>query len=103
MAVSIFSTLRTSSSIFVREPLSSSAMRAPVPAALPAEATCGQIAVRNHPEQHRVLDVDVTAERAGQPDPIDVIGSHVLHQQLDTRVQRRLRELNGTHIVLGDL
>ena len=62
-----------------------------------------QIAVRNHPQQHGVLDVDVTAERAGEPDPIDMVGTHVLHQQPDARVQRRLRELNGAHVVLRDL
>ena len=39
----------------------------------------GKITVRNHAEQHGVFDVDVTAECAGEPYPIDVIGSHVLH------------------------
>ena len=51
--------------------LSSSAMRAPVPAALPAEATCAEIAVRDHAEHHGVLDVDVAAEGAGEADAID--------------------------------
>ena len=38
MAVSIFSTWRTSSSIFVRDPLSSSAIRAPVPGRITGRA-----------------------------------------------------------------
>ena len=46
-------------------------MRAPVPAALPAEPTLAEVAIGNHAEHHRVLDVDVAAERAGKPDAID--------------------------------
>ena len=78
-------------------------MRAPVPAALPAEATCAELAVRNHAEHHRVLDVDVAAERAGEADAIDVLDAQVLHQQPDARVQRGLGELDGAHVVLRDL
>ncbi len=41
-------------------------MRAPAPAALPTEATCAEVAVRDHAEHHRVLGVDVAAEGAGE-------------------------------------
>jgi len=60
-------------------------MWAPVPAALPAEPTCERSQLESC-EQHRVLDVDVTAEGAGQADTVHVSSAHVLHQQLDTRV-----------------
>ena len=103
IAVSIFSTRRTSSSMVRREALSSSAMRAPVPAALPAEATCDRSQSGIMPSTMRVLDVDVAAERAGQADAIDVIGAQVLHQQLDAGVQGGLGELDGAHVVLRDL
>ncbi len=91
------------SSMTRREVASSSAMRAPVPAALPAERTCAQVAVGNHAENHRVLDVDVAAERAGETDAIDVIDAEPLHEQRDAGIQRRLRQLNRAHVVLRDL
>src|SRR5882762_2489624 len=43
------------------------------------------------------------AERAGQPDAVDLVDAHVVHQQPDARVQRRLGELNRAYVVLGDL
>ena len=45
----------------------------------------------------------MAAKCAGQPDPVDVIGSHVLHQEFDAGIQGGLRELDGPHVVLGDL
>ena len=62
-----------------------------------------QIAVGNHAEHHRVLDVDMTAEGARKADPVDLLGAQVLHQQLDAGIQRGLRELNRAHVVLRDL
>ena len=41
-------------------------------------------------------------EGAGQPDTIDALDAQFLHQQAHTRIQRRLRELDRTHIGLGD-
>jgi len=61
-----------------------------------------QVAVWNHAENHRVLDVDVTAERTGKPDAIDVIDAEALHQQRYAGIQRGLRELDGAHVGLGD-
>ena len=61
-----------------------------------------QVAVGNHAEHHRVFDVDVAAERAGQPDPIDALDSQMLHQQADAGVQRGLGQLDGAHVVLRD-
>ena len=54
MAVSIFSTRRTTSSISRARGADSSAMRAPVPAALPAEVTRSQVAVGDEAEHERV-------------------------------------------------
>ncbi len=62
-------------------------------------AHLAQIAVGNHAENHRVLDVDVAAERAGETDAIDVIDAEPLHEQRDSGIQRRLRQLDGAHIV----
>ena len=72
-AVSIFSTRRTTSSI--------SARAAPVqqrdPRAGPGGVAGGRhvrrVAVGHEPEHHRVHGVDVRAERAGQPDPVDAL------------------------------
>ena len=77
-------------------------MRAPVPAALPAELTLGERAVGNHAEHHRVLDVDVAAERAGEADAVDMVDAEPLHQQPHARVERRLGELDRAHVVLRD-
>jgi len=65
----------------LREALSSSAMRAPVPAALP-QMTPATVAVGNHPEDRRVLDVDMIAERTGEADPVDVIHAHMIISSL---------------------
>ena len=78
-------------------------MRAPAPAALPADANLPQIAVGNHAEYHRVLDVDVAAEGAGETNAVDVIDSQALHQQLDAGVQRCFRQLDCAHVGLRDL
>ena len=52
-------------------PLDSRAISAPVPAALPADRTCAEVAVGIEPEDHRVERVDLAAERAGQADLVD--------------------------------
>ena len=49
----------------------SSAMRAPVPAALPAEPTLSSGAVGDHAQHHGVFRVDVAAEGAGERDAVD--------------------------------
>ena len=69
-------------------------MRAPVPAALPAEVTYLRSQSGISPQHHRVLDVDVAAERTGQADAIDLIDAGAVHQQPDTRVQGRLGQLD---------
>ena len=102
IAVSIFSTRRTTSSISARAARLSSAIRAPVPAALPARGDAGRVAVGDEPEHQRVDRVDVAAERAGEADPVDVVDPVVLHQQRAARVERGLRELDLAHVVLGD-
>ena len=69
-------------------------MRAPVPAALPAAVTLRRVAVGDEAEHQRVHRVDVGAERAGQPDPVDGLDPELVHQQAAAGVQRRLRELD---------
>src|SRR5262249_15418981 len=39
---------------------------------------------------------------ARQPDPVDRLDAHVVHQQPRARVERRLRELDRAHVVLHD-
>ena len=101
-AVSIFSTLRTTPSISVRAAPDRSAISAPVPAALPADRTLAEVAVRDQPEDHRVGRVDLAAERAGQPDVVDRLDSGVIHEQPDPGVERGLGELDRPDVVLGD-
>src|ERR1039458_3828397 len=66
-------------------------------------AHLAQVAVRNHAEDGRVLDVDVTAECARQADAIHMIDAEAFHQQYDAGIEGRLRELNGAHVGLRDL
>ena len=46
--------------------------------------------------------VDVGAERAGEPDPVDLLDPVVVHQQPAARVQRALGQLDLAHVVLGE-
>ena len=101
-AVSIFSTRRTTSSISARAARFSSAIRAPVPAALPADVTCSGIAVGHQAQDQRVHRVDVRAERAGQADAVDGLDAQVVHQQPAPGVERRLRQLDLPDVVLRD-
>ena len=102
MAVSIFSTRRTTSSISARAARFNSAIRAPVPAALPADVTWSGSQSGTRPEDQRVDGIDVGAERAGQADAVDRGDPQVVHQQPASCVERRLRELDLPHVVLRD-
>ncbi len=77
-------------------------MRAPVPAALPADLNLGQIAIRDQAQHHGVFHVDVGAKRSGQADFIDVGDFQFIHQQLHTRIKRGFCHLDGAHVVLRD-
>ena len=101
-AVSIFSTRRTTPSISVRAAPDSSAMSAPGPRGVAGRSDVGEIAVRDEAEDHRVGRVDLAAERPGQPDLVDGIHAELVHQQPDARVERRLGQLDGADVVLGD-
>ena len=62
-------------------------------------------AVGDEAEHERVERVDVAAERAGEPDRVDVVQRcqpGVVHQQPHAGVQRGLGELDRAHVVLGD-
>ena len=62
----------------------------------------GGIAVGHEAEHERVHRVDVVAERAGEPDPVDMVDPVALAEQHAARVKRRLRELDLADVVLGD-
>ena len=102
IAVSIFSIWRTTSSISAREARLSSAMRAPVPAALPAGGDMGEIAIGDQAERHRVERIDVAAEGAGQRDALRRAGAAALDQQFRAGVERGLGELDRAHVGLVD-
>src|SRR6185437_575924 len=61
-----------------------------------------ELAVRNHPEHHRVFDIDVRAERTRKPDASDVLRSESVHEQSDAGVKSGLGELDGAYVVLSD-
>ena len=77
-------------------------MRAPVPAALPADCTLssGQSGMR--PEDHREFHVDMAAEGAGEADAVDMVDAELVHQQPRAGIERGLGQLDGAHIVLRD-
>ena len=79
----------------------SSAISAPVPAALPGRLDVGEVAVGDEAEDHRVERVDLAAERAGQPDLVDRLDPGVIHQQPDAGVEGGLRQLDRPDVVLG--
>ena len=78
-------------------------MRAPGAGGVARRAHVLQVAVGQHAEHRRVLDVDVAAECAGETDAVDVVDAEPIHEQRDAGIQRRLRELNRAHVVLRDL
>ena len=88
--------------LLAAHPGRASAIRAPVPAAFPAEVTASGLAVRDEPEDEGVDRVDVRAERAGEPDPVDPVDAVALHQQAAAGVERRLGQLDLPDVVLGD-
>ena len=77
-------------------------MRAPVPAALPAEATLARSQSGIRPEHHRVLGVDLAAERAGERDAVDLLDAEMVHQQARAGIERGLGELDRAHVGLQD-
>ena len=101
MAVSIFSTRRTSASIVARERESSSAIAPRCRRHCPPNHLL-EVAIRNHAEHGRVLDVDVRTECAGEPDAIDALDAEPLHEQPDARRECRLGELDRAYVVLRD-
>ncbi len=92
----------TTASISSRAALFSSAIRAPVPAALPATLHLRQITIRYQPQHHGVFHVDVGAKRARQSDFVDVGDFQFIHQQLHARIKRGFGHLDGAHVILRD-
>ena len=77
-------------------------MRAPVPAALPADCTLVERAIGDEAEDHRIFDVDMAAEGAGEADAVDLVDAELVHQEPRAGIERGLGELDGAHVVLGD-
>ena len=103
IAVSIFSTRRTRSSMAVRAVASSSAIRAPAPAALPTEATLPRSQSGIMPSTIACFVSMWLPKAPASPMRSTSVDAEVVHQQRDARVQRRLRELDRAHVVLRDL
>ena len=101
IAVSTFSMPRATRSISARAARLRRAIRAPVPAALPALADLVEVAVGDHAERHGVDGVDVRAEGAGERDPVGRRAA-ALDQELRPGVERGLGELDGAHVGLVD-
>ena len=101
-AVSIFSTLRTTSSISAREARFSKRDARARAGGVPGGRDPFGIAVGNETEDERVDGVDVGAERAGEPDAIDALDPVSLHQERAAGVQRGLGELDLADVVLRD-
>ena len=59
-------------------------------------------AVGDQAEDHRVFHVDVAAEGAGEHDAVDAVDRVVVHEQADAGIERRLGELDGADVGLGD-
>jgi len=56
-------------------------------------ADVGQGAIGDEPQHHRVLDVDVAAESAGEADAVDVVDAVRLHQQPHAGIQLLMERL----------
>ena len=62
-----------------------------------------EVAIGNHAENGRVLDIDMAAECTRETNAMDVIDAEPLHEQRDPGIKCRLRELNRAHVGLRDL
>ncbi len=61
-----------------------------------------EVAIGDEAENHRIFRIDERAEGAGKADAIDMIDALLVEQQFDAGIKRRLGELDGAHVVLGD-
>ena len=61
-----------------------------------------EIAIGDQAQHHGVFRIDEGAEGAGEADAVDMVDALLFHQQLDAGIERRLGELDGAHVVLGD-
>lgn len=60
-----------------------------------------QTAIRDQTQDHGVFRINVAAERAGQQNPCHRAAAMLIEQKRDPGVQRRLRQLDGAHVVLS--
>ena len=61
-----------------------------------------QLAIGDHAQDHGVLGIDMRAEGAGQADSLDFRYPQLVHQQRTAGIQRRLGQLDGSDVTLGD-
>ena len=102
IAVSIFSTRRTTSSISARAARFNSAMRAPVPAALPADVTCSGSQSGTSPRTSAWTGSMCAPNAPARRMRSTVSMPEVVHQQPAPGVERGLRQLDLAHVVLRD-
>ena len=77
-------------------------MRAPVPAAFPADDTCSSTQSGIIPRTIAYFTSICAAKCAGQANSVDLVYAQFVHQQAGAGVQRGLGQLNGPDIVLLD-
>ena len=102
MAVSTFSTLLTTDFDLAPRGLVQEGNPGAVASGVADRRDRIERTVRNHAEGHGVAHIDVAAEGPGQAYPIHRGHPKPVHQQTDTRKQRRLGELDLTYIGLRD-
>ena len=61
-----------------------------------------QRAIGDQAQDHRIFHVDMAAEGAGEPDAVDLVDAELVHQQPRAGIERRLGQLDGAHVILGD-
>ena len=78
------------------------AMRAPVPAALPAEATLASSQSGMRPSTMAYFTSIWLPKAPANVIALDLRDAVAVHQQLDAGIERGLGELDGAHVVLRD-
>ena len=101
-AVSTFSTSSTTRSISLRAARFSSAIQAPVPAALPADVTPAGSQSGTSPRTSACTGSMCAPKAPARRTRSTLLDPVTLHQQAAARVERRLRELDLPHVVLRD-
>ena len=75
-------------------------MRAPVPAALPAEETSSKTQSGIKPKYHGMLHIDMAAKGTGQTDTFNLVRAYMIHQQFHPRIESGFGQLDLANIIL---